>query len=338
MASDDFLIFFGGAVKALGNGKIGGYVVRFGSPETADVQGDYFTPHTDYGLDCSTKARVVYHHGLTKKYGPKRFGTVDLSVKANGIEAAGELDLTDAACKAVYNDVEAGKLGWSSGSVDRLVERRAVKGKSEILAWPLIEVSLTPTPVDGRNRAIAIKALIAEDAIKGKHLGTYAGPAAAGAALDRLHEITSSKIRSHMYGESDEPGKPAKSRADRMAACKGCMEEHSAKSLAVVDALMDEGGDEAALKSLLDELGTVADLSMTERSQRLVADLREVVGLYARLAKTRQAEGRHLSAAKLGELKALRDGLDGMLRANQPKADPADVQRLRARLLRARIA
>lgn len=153
--TDSTLIYFGDAVKALDGGKVGGFVLRFGTPETADVQGDFFSPEGDYGLDISTKARVVYHHGLTRQYGPQKFGVADLSVKAEGIWGECSVEHPE-----IYADVEAGKLGWSSGSVDRLVSRKAVKGKTEIVAWPLIEVSLTPAPVDRRNRAIAIKSLI----------------------------------------------------------------------------------------------------------------------------------------------------------------------------------
>jgi len=153
--NDNTRFYWFDSVKAMGSGKVGGYVIRFGTPETADVQGDYFAADGDYGLDVSTKARIVYHHGLTKTHGAKRLGVADLSVKADGIWGEGTID-----DGAIYARAEAGELGWSSGSVDRLTSRRSVKGKSEINAWPLIEVSLTPTPVDPRNRAITIKSLI----------------------------------------------------------------------------------------------------------------------------------------------------------------------------------
>lgn len=152
--TDQTLIYFGGDVKALGGGKVGGYVLRFGTPDTADIQGDFFAKDGDYGLDISTKARIVYHHGLTKAYGARRFGVANLSVTDEGIWGEGTINEPN-----IYADIVAGKIGWSSGSVDRLTSRKEVKGKSQITSWPLIEVSLTPHPVDRRNRAIAIKAL-----------------------------------------------------------------------------------------------------------------------------------------------------------------------------------
>lgn len=167
--NDDTLIYFGGECKALGDGKVGGYLVRFGSPETADVQGDYFTAGTDYGLDVSVKTRTVYQHGIPRRNDPlsqvlkgRRIGVGTLSVVPDGVTIEATLDLTNDTIKGVYQRAIAGELGWSSGSVERLVERKEVKGKAEVTAWPIVEASLTPTPVEPRNRAYALKSLIEE--------------------------------------------------------------------------------------------------------------------------------------------------------------------------------
>ena len=44
--------------------------------------------------------------------------------------------------RAVYDMVAAKQFGWSSGSVDHLVK---IGENGEILVWPLIEGSITPT-------------------------------------------------------------------------------------------------------------------------------------------------------------------------------------------------
>jgi hypothetical protein len=55
---------------------------------------------------------------------------------------------------------ESGKLGWSSGSMSHLVSKNA-NGKSfEITSWPIGEASLTPTPVEGRTVATAVKDIV----------------------------------------------------------------------------------------------------------------------------------------------------------------------------------
>jgi phage head maturation protease len=163
--TDRSLIYPGDPVKALGSGRVAGYLVRYGSPDSHDVQGDFFTPTTDFGLDVSTRARVVYHHGIGRDalgstLGRKRIGTVELRAQADGLWAEGSLDLSVKGVDQLYADIEAGKVGWSSGSVDRLVERADIKsGVREVRQWPIIEASLSYTPVDPRNRAVAIKSL-----------------------------------------------------------------------------------------------------------------------------------------------------------------------------------
>ena len=52
----------GSAVKALGNGKIGGYLVRHTSAAAADLQGDYFTSESEFAF--YKEVPVLYHHGM----------------------------------------------------------------------------------------------------------------------------------------------------------------------------------------------------------------------------------------------------------------------------------
>lgn len=162
--NDHTLIYPGEAVKALGGGRVAGYLVRY---DAVDVQGDVFRATTDYNLDVSTKSRVVYDHGLKRddlgrRLGSSRVGTVELSDRGDGLWAEGTLDVTKPDVKALYDRVERGEIGWSSGSVDRLVVREASASNPrvrEVKSWPLIEATLTPIPVDPNNRALAIKAL-----------------------------------------------------------------------------------------------------------------------------------------------------------------------------------
>src|SRR5712672_1974680 len=57
--------FHGPALKALGDGRVGGYLVVFGGP--ADAQGEWFSPGCDFHLnwfgDTATRP-ILYHHGL----------------------------------------------------------------------------------------------------------------------------------------------------------------------------------------------------------------------------------------------------------------------------------
>ena len=44
-------------------------------------------------------------------------------------------------------------LGWSSGSVPHLVQRTkgSLPGTQKITSWPIVELSLTPTPAEPRT-------------------------------------------------------------------------------------------------------------------------------------------------------------------------------------------
>ena len=150
---DEQLIYFGGTVKALGDGKVGGYLVRFTSEEELDLEGEFFDASTDYGK-AGTSA-VYYNHGLDPVIGKRVLGEGAIQAQDVGIWIEAQLEMRDEYEKAVYSLAEKGKLGWSSGTAPHLVERN----KSHITRWPLgLDASLTPTPADPGNRALPLKA------------------------------------------------------------------------------------------------------------------------------------------------------------------------------------
>jgi HK97 family phage major capsid protein len=153
------LISFGSEVKALGDGKVAGYLVRFGDQTTPDLTGDYFTHDTDFG--DVTQAAVYYQHGLDKKMGKRKMGKGDMKEDDLGVWIEAQLNLRDEYEKAIYAMVEKGKLGWSSGTAPHLVEREE-KGQAHFIkTWPLgLDASLTPTPAEPRNEVITVKAYL----------------------------------------------------------------------------------------------------------------------------------------------------------------------------------
>ena len=131
----EVMVSWGNAVKALGDGRIGGYLVQFGQPGQPDLTGDYFAPDTDYG-DAKT-ADVYYNHGMDASLGLRRLGKADLRTDDAGVWAETQLALRDAYEKRIYGLAEAGKLGWSSGTAAHLVKREPVGGAMKIMHWPL---------------------------------------------------------------------------------------------------------------------------------------------------------------------------------------------------------
>jgi hypothetical protein len=157
---EETIIFFGGNVKALGDGKIGGQLVLYSGPDDPDISPmrDYFTKETDFGPHITTP--VFYDHGMDQHLKGR---ILDRKAKLNfddpefvWIEA--QLALRDAYEKDIYEMVEAGKLGWSSGTAPHLVEREQVKNAHWVRTWFLgLDASLTPTPAEPRTRVISLK-------------------------------------------------------------------------------------------------------------------------------------------------------------------------------------
>ena len=160
MDEQEQLIYFGGEVKALGDGRVGGYLVRFTSPDEPDLEGEFFDAQTDYGK-AATSA-IYYNHGLDATLGKRVLGDGAIAAKDAGVWIEAQLELRDEYERAVYALAERGKLGWSSGTAPHLVEREEYDEKSEqgrrITRWPLgLDASLTPTPADPGNRAMPLK-------------------------------------------------------------------------------------------------------------------------------------------------------------------------------------
>ena len=159
----DTLAFYGGAVKALGGGKVGGYLVLFSGPGDPDLQGDYFTKSTDFKIRPGDERPLLYRHGVHPVIKSRTLGTAKIEMDDVGLFVEAELELRDKYEKAIYALAEQGKLGWSSGAMGHLTHRTP-RGKSmEVDLWGLGEASLTPTPVEGRTSAFTLKEMPADE-------------------------------------------------------------------------------------------------------------------------------------------------------------------------------
>ena len=185
MDSNQF-VTIGGELKALGDGRIGGYLVRFGTPDMPDLTGDYFAADTDYDLDGGAgRTTVLYHHGMDAKLGRRKLGRGDLRQDDLGVWVEAQLAMRDEYERAVYGMIEAGKMGLSSGTASHLVEREPqAGGVSKITRWPLgLDASITPIPAEPRTSVTTLKAYLdaAEPFVKALLPQADAGSAAASA-------------------------------------------------------------------------------------------------------------------------------------------------------------
>ena len=133
-------------------GWVEGYLVSWGNAQDTDLQGEFFSPRTEFCLDWFAERPVLYHHGLDGDTGLRKIGVIK-SVETDelGLWVQAQLDLRDRYAVAVYDMVKSKEFGWSSGSVDHLVK---IADNGEITTWPLIEGSITPTPAQPSKTAV----------------------------------------------------------------------------------------------------------------------------------------------------------------------------------------
>lgn len=161
--TDDMPLYINNAaIKALGDGRIGGYLVAFGMPR--DAHDEYFRRDVKFYLDWYKQRPVLYEHGLSKD-GKTAIGIIDtLRIDDHGLYAEAQLDINheDPAIRAIarkaYDEVNSGLLSWSSGSMPHLVVTDDDGGIAE---WPVVEGSLTRRPAERyRTNVSALRSLL----------------------------------------------------------------------------------------------------------------------------------------------------------------------------------
>ncbi|MDX2141388.1 MAG: phage major capsid protein [Chloroflexota bacterium] len=152
------LVAFGGATKALADGKLGGYLVVYSDAQAPDLEGDFFTDATDFDVEDGRQVGVYYLHGQDATLGKRRIGKALLKRDPVGIWIEAQLDLRDDYERALYQLAQQGALGWSSGAAAHLVERTP-RPPHHVTRWTIAEASLTPTPAEPRARVVTVKSL-----------------------------------------------------------------------------------------------------------------------------------------------------------------------------------
>lgn len=232
---DEHLVTIGGELKALGDGRIGGYLVRFGTADETDLTGDYFTAETDFDLDDGTgKSTVLYHHGLDETLKRRKLGRADLRLDDAGVWMDAQLKLRDDYDRAIYGMVEAGKMGLSSGTAPHLVEREPMGKAQHITRWPLgLDASITPIPAEPRTTVMPLKSYLerAEPYVKALLPQVDAVSDTAGATVDSTENQPNQKTMEHPAMDNEQVqaaiARAAKEAAE--AATKAIMEKLAAE-------------------------------------------------------------------------------------------------------------
>lgn len=163
--TDDIIVFGGGELKSMGDGKFEGYLVRFSSADDPDLTGDFFTKSTEFYIEDGTTIPILYDHGLNATIKGRKIGRAKVSYDDVGLFIKGELELRDAFEQAINDKlIKLKKAGLSSGAARHMTQRRQVrKGVSEVIAWGIAEGSITVAPTEPRNDVVSSLKSYAED-------------------------------------------------------------------------------------------------------------------------------------------------------------------------------
>jgi hypothetical protein len=164
--------------------------IPFGGPFGGkDLDGEYFSPRSDIKADWFDKRPVLFHHAQDETIKDATLGVEDdLELEDDGWWGTVWLDRANQYWAQVTKLLAAGKMYGSSGALGHLVRKDHKSG--EILVWPHIEQTLTPTPANPLARVIPTKAFdhfydagIAVDARKGALLTGHDSPSDLGPDL-----------------------------------------------------------------------------------------------------------------------------------------------------------
>jgi HK97 family phage major capsid protein len=126
---------------------VGGYGIVYGG---VDLEGESFTKDTDFMPNLVPEKLVLYDHGLQGEVKHVLGKTIKESDDETGIWVEAQLSRHEAYVEEILSLIDEKILGWSSGSVNHLIER---DGK-HIKRWPVVEYSLTPTPAEPRTLGV----------------------------------------------------------------------------------------------------------------------------------------------------------------------------------------
>lgn len=177
------------AVKFSGKDTIEGPVFLFGR---TDVDGESFTPDTDFCLDWFGKSGrpVLYEHGFDRALKSAVVGRqVEYDIRAEGIWQQTELDRHARYRKAIDGMIEQGVMGYSGGAMPHLATKDRKSGA--ITRFPWVETSLTPTPAEPGN--LGLYYVKSADAIAHLEAVDVDVPGPLKAALDALDEWAASR-------------------------------------------------------------------------------------------------------------------------------------------------
>ena len=123
-----------------------------------DFDGEFFSPKTDFLFDWFKGSRpFLYQHTWDARVGTDPMGdVVNFEKRKEGIWVQAQLDLRSKWYEAIRALIGEEALSFSSGAYPAGV---VVAKSGEILRWPWVELTATPTPANPYASIAAMKSL-----------------------------------------------------------------------------------------------------------------------------------------------------------------------------------
>lgn len=151
-------------LKYLGDGKVGGYGIKYGNENKKDLDGEYFSKNTKTFLGIGDIVPAIYNHGLDPDLGRKFLGSGWVTKKIDdiGYWFETQLDMRNKYELLISKLIELNKMGLSTGIGNNEVKKAET---GEILLWPVRELSFTPMPANPDSNAVGLKSLLLEEGL-----------------------------------------------------------------------------------------------------------------------------------------------------------------------------
>ena len=144
------------SVKALSDDRVGGYALIWGSESQKDLTGEFFDAQTDELktiFSALGRLPLLYHHGLDESIKTSVIGIVDdIHEDSVGMWYSAQLRKSGEYDEYIKKLIAGGKLKTSSQTFG--VARKVNEETGRIERWPLVELSVTPTPAEHRLPSI----------------------------------------------------------------------------------------------------------------------------------------------------------------------------------------
>lgn len=139
------------AVKSLGDSRVGGYGILWGTETEKDLYGEFFTPKTAEILtifEAMGKLPGLYDHAMNATMKSTVTGYIDtMKPDHRGVWVEEQLDQSQRYFDDIMFLIEQEKLYWSSGA---LPAAYTVSAKGHIKRWPVMEMTKTVSPAEWR--------------------------------------------------------------------------------------------------------------------------------------------------------------------------------------------